>query len=235
MGIKGEQIMQAAFEMSATVSFIAAFTGGLLSFFSPCIFPILPGYIGFLMGDTKSSWTKIIKSLGFIFGLSLVFITLGALSGLIGSTLSKFQSWISILGGAFIIVLALSYLNWIKLPSFVLMKNTNSQRKATGFWSAALIGILISFVWVPCVSPVLGSILVVAANSTDVLKGTALLAVYSLGMGIPLFLLAMFVGVVYKYIPKLMRYESVLKKIGGVLLLIVGILMMTGMLNNLQI
>jgi len=98
-----------------------------------------------------------------------------------------------------------------------------------------LLGILISFVWVPCVSPLLGSILVIAANSTDMLKGTALLTVYSLGMGIPLFLLAMFVGVIYKYMPKLMQYEGLLKKIGGVLLLFVGILMMTGYLNQLQL
>jgi len=227
--------LEGSLQITATVSFIAAFTGGLLSFFSPCIFPVLPGYVGFLMGDTKSQWTKIIKSLGFIFGLSIIFITLGALSGLIGSALSKFQFWISLFGGAFIIILALSYLNWIKLPSFTIFKKSNTQRKATGFWSAVLLGILISFVWVPCVSPVLGSILVIAANSTDILKGTALLGVYSLGMGIPLFLLAMFVGVVYKYMPRIMQYESLLKKIGGILLLIVGILMMTGQLNNLQV
>jgi len=227
--------LQGSLQMTATVSFIAAFTGGLLSFFSPCIFPVLPGYIGFLMGDTKSQWTKIIKSLGFILGLSVVFIALGALSGLLGSFLSEFQFWISIFGGAFIIILALSYLNWIKLPSITLFKSQNTQRKATGFWSAMLLGILISFVWVPCVSPLLGSILVIAANSTDMLKGTALLTVYSLGMGIPLFLLAMFVGVIYKYMPKLMQYEGILKKIGGILLLIVGILMMTGYLNQLQL
>ncbi|MFW6249319.1 MAG: cytochrome c biogenesis CcdA family protein [Bacteroidota bacterium] len=227
--------MQGTLQVTATVSFIAAFTGGILSFFSPCIFPVLPGYIGFLMGDTKSQWTKIIKSLGFILGLSIIFIGLGALSGLIGSALSQFQFWISLFGGAFIIILALTYLNWIKLPSFTIFKKNTGQHKATGFWSAVLLGILISFVWVPCVSPVLGSILVIAANSTDILKGTALLTVYSLGMGIPLFLLAMFVGVIYKYMPKIMQYESLLKKIGGVLLLVVGVLMMTGQLNNLQI
>jgi len=227
--------LEGSLQITATVSFIAAFTGGILSFFSPCIFPVLPGYIGFLMGDTKSQWTKVIKSLGFIFGLSIIFIALGALSGLLGSALSKFQFWISLIGGAFIIILALSYLNWIKLPSFTIFKKQNTQKKATGFWSAVLLGILISFVWVPCVSPVLGSILVIAANSTDILKGTALLTVYSLGMGIPLFLLAMFVGVVYKYMPRIMQYESLLKKIGGILLLVVGILMMSGQLNNLQV
>ena len=127
----------------------------------------------------------------------------------------------------------------IAFTSIVYMKNDemleSGQKKATGFWSAVLLGILISFVWVPCVSPVLGSILVIAANSTDILKGTALLTVYSLGMGIPLFLLAMFVGVVYKYMPRIMQYESLLKKIGGILLLVVGILMMSGQLNNLQV
>jgi len=220
--------------MSATVSYIAALTGGLLSFFSPCIFPVLPGYIGFLMGDTKSHWSRFFKALGFVSGLGVIFITLGALSGFIGSALSRFQFWISTIGGAFIIVLALSYLEWIKLPKFVLFKQNTTNKKATGFWSAMMLGIIISFAWVPCVSPVLGSILVIAANSANILKGIGLLSVYTIGMGIPLLLLAMFVGVIYKYMPKLLEYESLLKKIGGILLLVVGVLMMTGLLNNLQ-
>jgi cytochrome c-type biogenesis protein len=227
--------LEGSLQMTATVSFIAAFTGGILSFFSPCIFPVLPGYIGFLMGDTKSPLTKFLKALGFVLGLSIVFTALGALSGLIGSAFSSFQQWISIIGGILIIVLGLSYIGLIKLPSLNIMRKNNSQKKATGFWSAMLLGILISFVWVPCVSPVLGSILVVAANSTSVLRGTALLGVYSLGMGIPLLLLAMFVGFVYKMMPKLMMHEKLLKRIGGVMLIVVGILMMTGTLNNLQI
>jgi cytochrome c-type biogenesis protein len=227
--------LEGSLQMTATVSFIAAFTGGILSFFSPCIFPILPGYIGFLMGDTKSPFTKFLKALGFVFGLGIVFTSLGAISGLIGAAFSDFEQWISIIGGILIIILGLSYLGWIKLPSFNLVKNRNSQKKATGFWSAMLLGILISFVWVPCVSPVLGSILVVAANSASVLKGTGLLAVYSLGMGIPLLLLAMFVGVVYKLMPRLMMHEALLKKIGGIMLIVVGVLMMTGTLNTLQI
>ncbi len=97
-----------------------------------------------------------------------------------------------------------------------------------------MLGIIISFAWVPCVSPVLGSILVIAANSANILKGIGLLSVYTIGMGIPLLLLAMFVSVIYKYMPKLLEYESLLKKIGGVLLLVVGVLMMSGLLNNLQ-
>jgi len=220
--------------MTATVSYIAALTGGLLSFFSPCIFPVLPGYIGFIMGDTKSQWSRFFKALGFVSGLGIIFIALGALSGFIGSALSQFQFWISTIGGAFIIVLALSYLEWIKLPKFVLFKQNTTNKKATGFWSAMMLGIIISFAWVPCVSPVLGSILVIAANSANILKGIGLLSVYTIGMGIPLLLLAMFVSVIYKYMPKLLEYESLLKKIGGVLLLVVGVLMMSGLLNNLQ-
>jgi len=220
--------------MTATVSYIAALTGGLLSFFSPCIFPVLPGYIGFIMGDTKSQWSRFFKALGFVSGLGIIFIALGALSGFIGSALSQFQFWISTIGGAFIIVLALSYLEWIKLPKFVLFKQNTTNKKATGFWSAMMLGIIISFAWVPCVSPVLGSILVIAANSANILKGIGLLSVYTIGMGIPLLLLAMFVSVIYKYMPKLLEYESLLKKIGGFLLLVVGVLMMSGLLNNLQ-
>ena len=226
--------MEGSLGMTATVSYIAALTGGLLSFFSPCIFPVLPGYIGFIMGDTKSQWSRFFKALGFVSGLGIIFIALGALSGFIGSALSQFQFWISTIGGAFIIVLALSYLEWIKLPKFVLFKQNTTNKKATGFWSAMMLGIIISFAWVPCVSPVLGSILVIAANSANILKGIGLLSVYTIGMGIPLLLLAMFVSVIYKYMPKLLEYESLLKKIGGVLLLVVGVLMMSGLLNNLQ-
>jgi len=226
--------LEGSLGMTATVSYIAALTGGLLSFFSPCIFPVLPGYIGFIMGDTKSQWSRFFKALGFVSGLGIIFIALGALSGFIGSALSQFQFWISTIGGAFIIVLALSYLEWIKLPKFVLFKQNTTNKKATGFWSAMMLGIIISFAWVPCVSPVLGSILVIAANSANILKGIGLLSVYTIGMGIPLLLLAMFVSVIYKYMPKLLEYESLLKKIGGVLLLVVGVLMMSGLLNNLQ-
>ena len=96
--------MQGAFQVVTTVSAMAAFLGGILSFFSPCIFPVLPGYVGFIMGDTKSTRGRILKSLGFILGLSSVFILLGAVSGLIGNILVDFKQWISIIGGILIII-----------------------------------------------------------------------------------------------------------------------------------
>ncbi len=225
--------MQGAFQVVTTVSALTAFLGGILSFFSPCIFPILPGYVGFILGDTKSAKGKVLKSLGFILGLSSVFILLGALSGIIGTILVDFKQWISIIGGILIITLGLSYLEIIKLPKLNLVRK-NERKKASGFFSAIGLGIAISFVWVPCVSPVLGSILVLAANSSSMWQGIGLLSLYSLGMGIPLFIISMFVSVVYKMMPKLLMHEKKLKIAGGVMLIAVGILMVFGLLNYLQ-
>jgi len=216
-----------------SVSFFTAFFGGILSFFSPCIFPVLPGFIGFLIGDTVSLKTKILKTVGFISGLAIVFTVLGALSGLFGSFLISFQGWISVIGGILIIIMGLSYIGLLKLPEFSIVKK-QKNKKPSGFFSALLLGIFISFVWVPCVSPVLGSILIVAANSASLMNGVFLLLVYSLGMGIPLFFFAFFISALYKFVPKIMKYEKTIKIAGGVVLIFAGVLMATGLLNKLQ-
>lgn len=217
-----------------SVSFSAAFFGGVLSFFSPCIFPVLPGFIGYLMGDSKARSERIWKGLGFVIGLSIIFILLGSLTSAFGTFFMSVQNWVSWIGGSLIILLGLWYLGWIRLPQLRLLSKTPTH-KIQGFWGALMLGIVISFAWVPCVSPVLGSILTIAAQSGSVARGTALLSVYALGFSIPLFLLSIFVTVLYRWIPKIMQHEKKLKWAGGIMLIVVGVLMVSGLLNNLQL
>ncbi len=225
--------MEGSFAFVASVRFSAAFVGGLLSFFSPCIFPVMPGFIGYLMGGTREKWDRVWRGFGFVFGLSLVFVLLGALTGAFGSFFIQVEHWVSWIGGSVIILLGCAYLGWFRLPRFQLVR-ISPTRKVKGFWGAFFMGVVISFVWAPCVSPVLGSILTIAAQSGSLSRGSALLAVYALGFSIPLFLVSVFISILYRWIPWIMNHEKAFRWVGGVLLIIVGILMITGLLNAFQ-
>ncbi len=226
--------MEGSFALVTSVSFSAAFFGGLLSFFSPCIFPVMPGFIGYLMGGTREKWDRVWRGFGFIFGLSLVFILLGALTGAFGSLFVQVERWVAWIGGSIIILLGFAYLGWFRLPRLQLVRKSPA-RAVKGFWGAFFMGVAISFVWVPCVSPVLGSILTIAAQSGSISRGSALLALYALGFSIPLFFVSVFLSILYRWIPWIMNHEKALRWIGGLLLIVVGILMVTGLLNTLQL
>lgn len=213
---------------------IVAFVTGLLSFFSPCVLPLVPSYLIFISGITFDDYkenppgkyrkTVLIHSLAFILGFSLVFTALGLSSSALGRFLSAYQTYIMRLGGIILILLGLYYLNVVKLPLLNREKLIHLQEKPLGLFGSFVIGITFSLGWTPCIGPALSSILILASTTNNIWEGVYLLGLYSLGLAIP------FIGAALLFdrlFDLLKRYGSIVRysmKILGVLFVVIGIL-----------
>ena len=217
---------------------------GILSFFSPCILPLLPVYVGILL-DTdeprtitifgkKIAWYGIIKTLFFIAGLSVVFLILGYGAGFLGKVL--YTEWFRYVLGAIVILLGV---HQMELINFKLLQRQKSvqlkkDKNRNDFYNAFLLGVTFSFGWTPCVGPVLSSVLAIAASGGNgALQGGLLMLVYTLGLALPFLAMAMASGWVLQRFSKLKPHMGTLKKIGGALIILMGILLMLGNLNAL--
>jgi cytochrome c-type biogenesis protein len=216
---------------------LIAFASGLLSFFSPCVLPLVPSYLIFISGISFDSYneatakkyrkTVLIHALSFIVGFSMVFVALGLSSSFLGSLFSNYQTYIKRLGGLILIVLGLFYLNVVKIPALNQEKVFHLQKKPVGLLGSCIIGITFSLGWTPCIGPALSSILVIASTKASMVKGMYLLSLYSLGLGVPFILSALLFDrllVVLKRYSYLVRYSV---KVMGILFVIIGILFFT--------
>lgn len=224
---------------------IPAFIAGLLTFLAPCTLPLVPAYLGFISGvslsdlkdpaKTKAARKKFfLNGLLYVMGFSIVFITLGSLFGLGGGALVKYRLYLSRLGGLFIIFFGLFMLGILK-PSFLNFEKQLGRAKALkpgNPISSLVFGATFAFGWTPCVGPILGSILTLAATSATVSQGAFLLAVFSLGLAAPFLLIAAGISSASAYLTKLNKYLNLISIIGGVFLIFLGILLLT---NNLII
>lgn len=215
---------------------------GLASFLSPCVLALVPAYIGYLGGRSVSPsgqvvenrWTTFYHGLAFVLGFSVIFVALGAAASLIGSILFDLRTWIARIGGAIVIVFGLHTMGVINIP--FLDADARVQRDPTqnaGFLSSALMGIFFSAGWAPCVGPVLGAVLTLALNSAQVGQGVVLLSAYSVGLAIPFLAAALGVGRITQL---LRQYRHVIRYVSigtGVILVIVGVMLMTGTLERL--
>ncbi len=213
------------------VNWWAALVGGFLSFLSPCIFPLLPGFLAFLISSKKRK-SAVWRAFAFSLGLSVIFILLGLATGTFGMFLSGFRRWVELIGGAIVIVFGVSYTGLFTLPFFEKGIFIPFNREVDSFWSAFLFGLVTSFAWTPCIGPTLGAILTIAATG-DTLNGGILLAFFSIGIMIPLLLAALLVDYVNKVMPTISKYQTQINIAGGIILIIVGILMMIGKLGIL--
>ncbi|MBP2623200.1 thiol-disulfide oxidoreductase-associated membrane protein CcdA2 [Streptococcus oricebi] len=223
---------------------ISVFLAGVLSFFSPCILPLLPVYAGILLDRDQGPrirflgkelpWYGLVKTLCFIAGLSLVFLILGYGAGFLGKVL--YAPWFRYGLGLLVILLGIHQLDLIKL-SFLQRQKTlaiQSKKERNPFYNAFLLGLSFSFGWTPCVGPVLSSVLALAASGGQgALQGGFLMFIYTLGLSLPFLLLALASGLVLNHFQKIKPYLGVLKKIGGLLIILMGILLMLGNLNSL--
>ena len=219
--------------METIVFSISVFLAGVLSFFSPCIFPLLPVYAGILLDDQESAksfslfgrkvlWSGLIRTLCFIAGISLIFFILGFGAGYFGNIL--YANWFRYTMGTIIIILGLH-----QMEIFHFKKS-----EANRYWSAFLLGITFSFGWTPCIGPVLSSVLALAASGGNgAWQGAIYTLIYTLGMAIPFLVLALASGVVMPYFSKIKRHMMLLKKIGGFLIILMGILLLLGQVNVL--
>jgi cytochrome c-type biogenesis protein len=226
--------------MSGTqnVSFLLAFAAGMLSFLSPCVLPLLPSYVAFITGLSFEDLTLdhpkrklrrmiISHSLLFILGFSVLFTTLGASATLLGQFLAKYRDTIRIVGGILVIIFGLFISGVFSFGFLQQEKRFHLRDKPLGYVGSFLVGVTFAAGWTPCVGPILSSILLYASTAEDMLSGVLLLLFYSLGLGLPFFVCSLAVNTFLAALQKAHRYFGLFAKVGGALLILVGVLLLT--------
>ena len=223
---------------------IIAFSSGVLSFFAPCVLPLIPSYLVFIsrasfdhteeFKTTKFKSIMLTHAIAFVLGFSFVFITLGISSSIIGQFLSTYQTYITRIGGILLIVMGLFTLNIIKIPFLSQEKMIQLKKKPLGFFGSFIVGIAFSLGSTPCIGPGLTSILIIASTEESAWKGAYLLSMYSLGFAVPFILSALLFDQLLRFIK---RYGFIVKytmKVMGVLLIVIGLLLVTSNLHRLS-
>lgn len=223
--------------MGANLSIGLAFLAGLASFLSPCVFSLVPAYVGYLGGRSAASavggknnrWLTLRHGFAFVLGFSLVFITLGVATSALGGLLFNLRTWLARIGGIVVIIFGLHMTGIFRIPflEYDLRPQTAPDRNR-GYLASALMGVFFSAGWSPCVGPVLGAILTLALNGGSIVQGVQLLSAYSAGLAIPFLLASTQIGLVTTVIRrygKVMRYVEIVM---GAVLIVVGIMLFTG-------
>ena len=214
------------------MQYILLFLEGMITFISPCLLPMLPIYVSYFAGDGERDTRRVIKNaLGFILGFTVVFVTLGALAGTVGQLLKQYSVIVNIVTGLIVIFFGLNFLGVFKLNIFKGAKFSGAKK--LGFFSSLLFGVVFSIGWTPCVGAFLGSALMIAANQGHVVEGMLMLLVYSLGLGIPFFISALLIDRLKGAFSFIKKHYNVINIVSGVLLVVVGLLMATGLFNKL--
>ncbi len=222
----------------AGLGLFVAFAAGLLSFLSPCVLPLVPSYVGFLTGMTLTEVSgrrriAVIHALLFVAGFSLVFVLLGASATALGSALRYYQVWIARVGGVLVILFGLLCLGAVRIGFLEQERRVQLQDKPVGYLGSALVGIAFGAGWTPCIGPVLGAILSLAATTESVSRGMLLLGVYSAGLAVPFLLAAVAVESFLEWFQRFRRFLPWVMRVSGVLLIFVGLLMATGQFTRL--
>jgi cytochrome c-type biogenesis protein len=215
-----------------------AFTAGLLSFLSPCVLPLVPSYIGFLTGlavpeAANRRRIAVTHALLFVIGFSLVFLALGAGASAFGTALRTQRDWITRIGGVLIIGFGLWTIGLVKIPFLEREQRVYLEQKPVGYLGSALVGMAFAAGWVPCIGPILGAILGLAATQADFGRGMALLGAYSIGLAVPFLIAAFALDWFLAWFKGFRRHMGTVKVVSGVLLLMVGVLMVSGEFTRL--
>ncbi len=227
------------------VSVGAALLAGLLSFVSPCVLPIVPPYLAWLAGvsfdelrdeapGAEQRRRVIIAAFAFVLGFATVFIALGATASVIGKTIAQYFDTLAIVAGILIIIMGLHFLGVFRIGMLYREARVQVDRKPAGPLGAYVIGLAFAFGWTPCVGPVLAAILFIAGSEGTALRGAALLGAYSLGIGIPFLLAAIFAS---RFLGWAARFKKHMRKVEmamGGLLVITGILFITGQMSAIS-
>lgn len=243
-----------------TISYLSAFFAGIISFLSPCVLPLIPPYMCFLAGKslgdltaeanvavgndetgnvavaTGNNLTRQLawRSFAFVLGFSTVFILLGATATILGQIVQDYFEILSQIAGAIIIIMGIHFLGIIKIPFLMVEKRYYNDEKPTGFFSAYLIGLAFAFGWTPCVGPILATILAIASQEQSTFTGMALLGTYSLGLGIPFMMAALFLKPFLNFMQKFRKHLGVVEKVMGVFLILAGIMFLTGYMATIS-
>ncbi len=212
------------------MSFLITFIEGIVIFISPCMLPMLPIYFSYMIGQEEEKKRRItlINSLGFVLGFTIIFVTLGALAGTLGSFLIIYNTQLNIISGLFIILLGLNFIGAIKIPFLNRSFKLNTKRKGSGFFTTLLLGMVFSIGWTPCVGPLLSTALLQASSTGSTLHGILLLLSFSLGLGIPFIISALLIDNLKKTFDFIKKHTKIINLISGIFLILIGILMITG-------
>lgn len=216
-----------------SIGLLVAFSAGLLSFLSPCVLPLVPSYIGFLTGMTANEVSSrrhlaLLHAILFVLGFSLVFIVLGASATALGRALNFHREWIQRVGGVLIILFGLVCLDVFSFGFLKQERRIHLEDKPVGYLGSALVGMAFGAGWTPCIGPILGSVLGLAATEGNLSRGILLLSLYSAGLAIPFLLAALALDRFFGWFQRFRRYLPWVQRVSGVLLILVGVLMLTG-------
>lgn len=223
--------------MGDNVTLLAAFGAGFLSFISPCVLPLIPGYLSFVSGvsleDMKGGAPVaarrqvVITSLAFVLGFSIVFIMLGASASALGKFLFRNSTILTRLAGLLVIIFGLHTMGVFRLPFLETEKRMRAGSKPKTLTGAVLVGMAFGFGWTPCIGPILSGILTLAGSRDTVREGVVMLAVYSLGLGVPFLLASLTIDKFFAVSARLRRHYHAIEIVSGALLVAIGLLLFT--------
>jgi cytochrome c-type biogenesis protein len=226
------------------VSFALAFAAGVASFLSPCVLPVVPGYVGFVTGVTLEEYRTAeqarvrrqaaVHSALFILGFSALFVLLGASATALGLVVRRALPLIQQVGGAVIVLFGLYLLGVIRLPLLLRERRVQLSTKPAGMLGSVVAGVAFGAGWTPCIGPVLASILLYAGMSATMLYGAALLGTYALGLGIPFFVAAVAFNWFLARTPRLRPWLVPIERVAGVVMIFAGVLLFTGRFSALS-
>ncbi|MGD8702195.1 MAG: cytochrome c biogenesis protein CcdA [Desulfosarcina sp.] len=227
--------------LTESISYSAALVAGLLSFFSPCILPLIPAYFAFITGlsldelsavQSRQVRARVIgATFSYVLGFSLVFVLLGASASLIGGAMFKYRDAIRVIGGILIILFGLHMTGLFRFRTLEFERRLHVHKKPIHFFSTFLVGMAFGAGWSPCIGPLLGSILIVASNQDTVADGIRLLSVYAAGLAMPFMILSLFINSLLRFIKKTSWSIRYIHMTAGVLLLVLGLLLVSNKMN----
>lgn len=231
--------------MNGDVTYLAALIAGLVSFLSPCVLPLVPPYLVYLAGTSLERFADrepeprvkretVLAACLFVLGFSTVFVSLGASASVIGSLIRAYSGPLATIAGVIIIIMGLHFLGLTRIALLYREKRMEVP-KPVGLWGAYVMGLAFAFGWTPCIGPILAAILAVAAAEQTVTKGASLLAVYSLGLGIPFIVAAFAIEPFAAFLARFRKHMLRVEQAMGALLVLTGIAFLTGSINNMSV
>jgi cytochrome c-type biogenesis protein len=231
--------------MNSDVTILAALIAGLVSFLSPCVLPLVPPYLVYMAGtslerladrepDLQVKRETVTAALLFVAGFSTVFVSLGASASVLGSLIRAYSGPLATIAGIVIIIMGLHFLGLTQIALLHRQKRMDVA-KPVGLWGAYVMGLAFAFGWTPCIGPILAAILAVAASEHTVTRGAGLLAVYSLGLGIPFIVAAFAVEPFAAFLARFRKHLRRVEQTMGALLVITGIAFLTGTINAMSV
>lgn len=222
-------------DASLLPAMFVALTAGLISFLSPCVLPIVPPYLAYMSGVSLSDLSEgkgqnraILPAAFFVLGLSTVFVILGFTASVIGELFLQYQGWLNTIAGLLVMVFGAHFIGVYRIGFLDREARIDAGDRGGSAFGAYVLGLAFAFGWTPCIGPQLGAILSLAASEADIARGSTLLAVYAIGLGVPFLLFAAFLPRLTGLMSFMKRHMEQIEKIMGLLLWTIGLLMLTG-------